>query len=278
MASGKNAGLYVDSVKARLCVERLGMTCLCASISRRHREMFEMFWCRWPIVRPLPSTAMPQTTIQKWRVRRCVRYAIDLLGRCFKSGVVNSDILMHLGLPLHEDDEKSFGHTKLKVGISADTTFEWIWSQNRLRSSDVRSGLVALRHEVSKDVQFIELFMVESTRFFFEWSRKLIERVGQSWPELNTFQVNVYSSFTDFVFHILATKTSRHPDLWNLAPKRGTTSEPHACVPHTKNQILPSCKICRSWDQGDWIAKIGSIWKNHEGDVKSESASLGNLS
>lgn len=122
--------------------------------------------------------------------------------------------------------------------------------------------------------------------FFFEWSRKLIERVGQSWPELNTFQVDVdsigprcvYSSFTDFVFHILATKTSRHPDLWNLAPKRGTTSEPHACVPHTKNQILPSCKICRSWDQGDWIAKIGSIWKNHEGDVKSESASLGNLS
>lgn len=104
--------------------------------------------------------------------------------------------------------------------------------------------------------------------FFFEWSRKLFERVGQSWPELNTFQVDVdsigprcvYSSFTDFVFHILATKTSRHPDLWNLAlgtKKRDDIWTPCMCAPHQESNspFVQNLQILRSrWlDRQDWI-------------------------
>lgn len=122
---------------------------------RAQRDVLDVLMPRAHCSHTAKRSHAAKDKIQKWRVHRCVCNAIDLLGRCFKSGLVNSEILMHLGLPLHDHDESSFGHSKLKVGISVDTMFDWTWSPNWPGSSDVRYGLVALRHTVSKDAEFV---------------------------------------------------------------------------------------------------------------------------
>ena len=103
---------------------------------------------------------------------------------------MNSDIFMHFGFPVDEDDEIWFGHSKLKVGIILENRFE----VDRQMTSDVRYGLVALGSKVSRDAQLVELCMK------VDWIRR---------PELNTFWVEVGSIwpgqgvfiFTDFVFN-----------------------------------------------------------------------------